>query len=641
MLQQFAAIAAGMPWLGQALAKATLALAACWAAHALLARANPRWRRAAWRGGIAGVFALAALTAFGPLDAFSWRLALPPEVAALAQRPAALARSTDRDGATEIAPSNSAPRRASRGGAMVEARNLVAASEPWLFWCWALVAAALAARLLMAHAGLTSLALDSEPCPKPLQGMARSLGAALGLGRPVAVRRSEKVDSPFAFGALRPVVILPDKLLEESRRGDLPAVLAHELAHAKTGDAAWNVAANLLRALLWFHPLAWKMPAAHARACEEVADSAASACVGGAKPYAGALARATLDLLTGARPAPALAGMPMASLPEIRARLDRLERRGPAPELAPWRSGAAGAFALLAGVALGAASLSVEAVSTMPAPSPSAPRPYPKATESPAPGDKGSVDKEWRVEDPSLYVRVAPSGGPTWLDGWSAYSAGKKRPLALSFERGTVLEALQGVAEQSGLVFMLPKAAAPWPVSCEFDGAPAGDAYAAMLFLLEIGWEFVPEQGAIILAPWFNPEHEGFLTCDEAAALLATKPPRPFTALSMERREAHRRYSAWQGAAVSVAWNDAPLATALADLADAAGFRFVVEPEAEAIVANAVVHAEFADSEAGQVLWTLMRQHGLMADFETEDGGRVVISPWRKGAAEGVPTLGD
>jgi WD40 repeat protein/beta-lactamase regulating signal transducer with metallopeptidase domain/uncharacterized protein YlxW (UPF0749 family) len=61
---------------------------------------------------------------------------------------------------------------------------------------------------------------------------------------------------PFLAGILRPTIVVPHSLLE-SNKGDLEAVLSHELAHLKRRDLAWNAVLWFVQSLLWFHPLAW------------------------------------------------------------------------------------------------------------------------------------------------------------------------------------------------------------------------------------------------------------------------------------------------------------------------------------------------------------------------------------------------
>src|SRR5262249_6794184 len=68
----------------------------------------------------------------------------------------------------------------------------------------------------------------------------------------------------------RPVIILPTTLVKRGDKAELELVLAHELAHCRRWDLAWDWLPTLLRALFFFHPLIW--PACReARLASEIA----------------------------------------------------------------------------------------------------------------------------------------------------------------------------------------------------------------------------------------------------------------------------------------------------------------------------------------------------------------------------------
>ena len=70
---------------------------------------------------------------------------------------------------------------------------------------------------------------------------------------------------PLPGRALASRLALAGAECEEARPDDLRAILAHELAHARNHDLAWNLAAHVASILLWFHPLAWRIRAAMRR----------------------------------------------------------------------------------------------------------------------------------------------------------------------------------------------------------------------------------------------------------------------------------------------------------------------------------------------------------------------------------------
>ena len=67
------------------------------------------------------------------------------------------------------------------------------------------------------------------------------------------IKQSERVDSPFVLGLLRPTIYLPYSMDE----GDMGHVIAHERAHIHRGDHWWKPLGFLILAVYWFNPLVW------------------------------------------------------------------------------------------------------------------------------------------------------------------------------------------------------------------------------------------------------------------------------------------------------------------------------------------------------------------------------------------------
>ncbi len=67
------------------------------------------------------------------------------------------------------------------------------------------------------------------------------------------IKQSERVDSPFVLGLLRPTIYLPYAMDE----GDMGHVIAHERAHIRRGDHWWKPLGFLILAVYWFNPLVW------------------------------------------------------------------------------------------------------------------------------------------------------------------------------------------------------------------------------------------------------------------------------------------------------------------------------------------------------------------------------------------------
>jgi len=62
---------------------------------------------------------------------------------------------------------------------------------------------------------------------------------------------------PAVLWAPRPRLLLPTDFLQRFDAAERACVIRHELTHLRRGDAWWSLIAELMLALLWFHPLAW------------------------------------------------------------------------------------------------------------------------------------------------------------------------------------------------------------------------------------------------------------------------------------------------------------------------------------------------------------------------------------------------
>jgi uncharacterized protein (TIGR03435 family) len=78
---------------------------------------------------------------------------------------------------------------------------------------------------------------------------------------------------PGVFGIFRPVLLLPEGILERLTPAQLQAVLAHELCHARRRDNLAAAVHMLVEAVFWFHPLVWwigsRLVKERERACDE------------------------------------------------------------------------------------------------------------------------------------------------------------------------------------------------------------------------------------------------------------------------------------------------------------------------------------------------------------------------------------
>lgn len=89
----------------------------------------------------------------------------------------------------------------------------------------------------------------------------------------VATRSSRGLLEPGIVGFLRPILILPERIVENLTPSQLEVVLAHELSHVRRRDNLTAAIHMLVEAVFWFHPLVWwigaRLVEERERACDE------------------------------------------------------------------------------------------------------------------------------------------------------------------------------------------------------------------------------------------------------------------------------------------------------------------------------------------------------------------------------------
>jgi beta-lactamase regulating signal transducer with metallopeptidase domain len=101
-----------------------------------------------------------------------------------------------------------------------------------------------------------------------------SIAHRLGGLRGVRVGETRGLAGPIAFGILRPGISLPEGFTRRFTNEQQDAMLAHELAHLAARDPLWHALADLVTAMLWWHPLAWLAKRQLRAASEAAADEA-------------------------------------------------------------------------------------------------------------------------------------------------------------------------------------------------------------------------------------------------------------------------------------------------------------------------------------------------------------------------------
>ena len=277
----------------------TALLLLAWAANGLLRWSHPRWRLILWRT-VLVLSCMLPLALFYPTSAF--QIPIDSVFAHVSNRSDMIALRAGQSSSSEILPPATKLPGAIEGqpnttsGWVGRPRT---ASSGWNFFAlvWILGGTAGAIRLLRLQLKLSRLRRNASEPNSELVALARKIQDRLSVRQPVAIRISNEVTSPFVCGLWHPTMILPAELLRTLEPAEIPALLSHETAHLRSHDLAWCVGWRWMKTLAWFHPLVWRIPAAHNLACEQEADRIASTQWADRSSYTQLLAQLALRVL--------------------------------------------------------------------------------------------------------------------------------------------------------------------------------------------------------------------------------------------------------------------------------------------------------------------------------------------------------
>jgi bla regulator protein BlaR1 len=95
----------------------------------------------------------------------------------------------------------------------------------------------------------------------------------IDLGAPVIAMSSPALLEPGVCGIFRPVLLLPEGILERLTPQQLQAIVAHELCHVRRRDNLAAAIHMVIESIFWFHPLVWwigsRLLDERERACDE------------------------------------------------------------------------------------------------------------------------------------------------------------------------------------------------------------------------------------------------------------------------------------------------------------------------------------------------------------------------------------
>ena len=130
-----------------------------------------------------------------------------------------------------------------------------------------------------------------SPLTESHSQLAQRLVDRLGIGHVVQFAQSALVEVPTVIGYLRPMVLLPASSVTGLTTTELELILAHELAHIRRHDYAFNLIQTVIEALLFYHPAMWWVSSHVRHERENCCDDVAVAISGDRVTYIRALAQ--------------------------------------------------------------------------------------------------------------------------------------------------------------------------------------------------------------------------------------------------------------------------------------------------------------------------------------------------------------
>jgi beta-lactamase regulating signal transducer with metallopeptidase domain len=176
---------------------------------------------------------------------------------------------------------------ASSAGSVGSAITVPGSWATAIFFVWAVIAGVALFRVGVGLLQLNKLrrscsAIDAAALDPVLRATLQEFQAV----RPVALCQSDRLQVPTAIGFVKPMVVIPAWAMRELSIAELNSILIHELAHLRRRDDWTNLAQQVLKALLFFHPAVWWIEGQLALEREMACDDAVLAETANPRDYA-------------------------------------------------------------------------------------------------------------------------------------------------------------------------------------------------------------------------------------------------------------------------------------------------------------------------------------------------------------------
>ena len=169
-------------------------------------------------------------------------------------------------------------------------RSLIEPLVAWIAWGWMAGVALLSARHGWSWYRLRGWRGRGAPASAEIEHIFTELLNHLGCGVGARLLVSAEAAVPMLTGILKPVVLLPARVISGLGVEEIEAILAHELAHFARRDAWGNLFLVAVETLFFYHPAVWWIAARAREERENAADDLALQLCGDRRVYAGALA---------------------------------------------------------------------------------------------------------------------------------------------------------------------------------------------------------------------------------------------------------------------------------------------------------------------------------------------------------------
>ncbi len=128
---------------------------------------------------------------------------------------------------------------------------------PLVFAVWMLVSLALTTKLILGFRHMRRLKRSARPLSARYQHRLRHLYYRSETRRWVRLCSSTRVRTPAATGLFKPVILIPESMLDRLTEAEFDQVVLHELAHLHRLDDWTKLFQALVGCVLFFHPAVW------------------------------------------------------------------------------------------------------------------------------------------------------------------------------------------------------------------------------------------------------------------------------------------------------------------------------------------------------------------------------------------------